>query len=38
MIQVKKECEQAVTNWSPQSLPGATHEAVTEMRRLMGIR
>lgn len=38
MIQVRKECEQAVANWSAQSLPGATHEAVTEIRRLMGFR
>lgn len=38
MIQVKKECEQAVANWSPQALPGATHEALEEMKRLAGIR
>ena len=38
MLQVKKECEQAVAGWTKQSLPGATLEAVSQMRRLMGLR
>lgn len=38
MTQVRKDSARAVLNWSPQKLPGATTEALDEMRRLAGIR